>query len=433
MTVPTSVVAAVAAAVPPGPVVVALGGGADSATAAWALVNRVPRGNVRAIFVAHGLEGSALLEAASRALAVRLEIDLDVIQAPVAEDAPSLEDRARRARQAAIERNLGSGEWIVTGHTMDDLAETVLANLLRGAGSAGLAGIPSRRGAIVRPLLGFSREELREVAEQEALPYAEDPANRDPRHLRSRLRHELIPLLESSYNPAIRTVLARTARHASQDEEALRVAADAVPIREDAGALLLPIPVLATVPRAVAGRAVRSALRRLLTPYPGVAADVDAVLDVAAGTVKRRSLSREILVAREDPHVAIYPPAGPDPDPVIMGVPGAVRFGVHIVRIEPAPLLLPGRRRTSLVDAATLGDRVVVRPAGEGERIDIRDGSKPVRDALAEGGVPERLRSAWPTVLVGGKIAAIAGIRVAAWARPRGGERLMLTNERERP
>lgn len=429
----TSVVAAVSAAVPPGPVVVALGGGADSATAAWALVNRVPRGRVRAIFVAHGLEGSPRLEVASRALAGRLEIDLDVIQAPVAEDAPSLEDRARRARQAAIEQNVEPGEWIVTGHSMDDVAETVLANLFRGAGSAGLAGIPSRRGAIVRPLLGFSREELREVADQEDLPYAEDPANRDPRHLRSRLRHELIPLLESRYNPAIRTILARTARHASRDEEALRVAADAVPIREDAGALLLPIPVLATVPPAVAGRAVRSALRRLLTPYPGVAADVDAVLDVAAGTAKRRSLSRELLVAREDPYVAIYAPPPPDPDPVVMGVPGAVRFGAHLVRIEPASLPLPGRYGTLLVDAATLGDRVVVGPAGEGERIDIRDGSKPVRDALAEGGVPERLRSAWPTVLVGGKIAAIAGIRVAAWARPRGGETLVLTNERERP
>ena len=433
MTVATSVVAAVTAAVPPGPVVVALGGGADSATAAWALVNRVPRGSVRAIFVAHGLEGSSLLEAASRALAGRLEIDLDVIQAPVAEDAPSLEDRARRARQAAIEQNVESGEWIVTGHTMDDLAETVLANLFRGAGSAGLAGIPSRRGAIVRPLLGFSREELREVAEEEALPYAEDPANRDPRHLRNRLRHELIPLLESRYNPAIRTILARTARHASRDEEALCAAAVAVPIREDAGALLLPIPVLATVPRAVAGRAVRSALRRLLTPYAGVAADVDAVLDVAAGTVKRRSLSKELLVAREDPYVAIYTPADSDPDPVVLEVPGTVRLGVHVVRIEPASLPLLGRHGTSLLDATMLGDRVVVGPAGEGERIEIQDGSKPVRDALAEGGVPERLRSAWPTVLVGGKIAAIAGIRVAAWARPRGGETLVLTNERERP
>ena len=131
--------------------------------------------------------------------------------------------------------------------------------------------------------------------------------------------------------------------------------------------------------------------------------------------------------------MAIYAPPPPDPDPVVMGVPGAVRFGAHLVRIEPASLPFPGRYGTLLVDAATLGDRVVVGPAGEGERIDIRDGSKPVRDALAEGGVPERLRSAWPTVLVGGKIAAIAGIRVAAWARPRGGATLVLTNERERP
>jgi tRNA(Ile)-lysidine synthase len=427
-----SVVAAVSATVPPGPALVALGGGADSATAAWALVARAPQSPVRAVFVAHGLEGSARLEAAARALSARLEIGITVLQAPVAEEGPSLEDRARRSRLAAIEENRDPGEWIVTGHSMDDLAETVLANLLRGAGSAGLAGIPRHRGPLVRPLLGFTRDQLRAVADEEMLPYADDPANHDPRHLRGRIRHELMPLLAERYNPAIRTVLARTARHASRDEEALAAAADVVPIIEDSGAFLLPVPVLVTLPRAVAARAIRSALRRLFFPYPGVAADVDAVFAVAAGAVERQSLSKDRFASREGPFVAIYGPAGPVPTPIELEVPGAVRFGAQVVRIETANDPAGRPHGTSLVDAAALGDRVVVRSAGEGERIDIGGGSKPVREALAEEGVPMRLRSAWPTVVVGGKIAAVAGIRVAAWARPHGGQVLMLTNEKER-
>jgi tRNA(Ile)-lysidine synthetase-like protein len=427
-------VAAVSATVPPGPVLVALGGGADSSTAAWALVARAPRDPVRAVFVAHGLKGSARLEAAARALTARLEIGITVIQAPVPEQGPSLEDRARRSRLVAIDGNREPGEWIVTGHSMDDLAETVLANLFRGAGSAGLTGIPRRRGSLLRPFLDFTRAQLRAVADEEMLPYADDPANDDLRHLRGRIRHELMPLLAERYNPAIRTVLARTAQLASRDEEALVGAADAVPIIEDAGALLLPVPVLVTVPRAVAARAIRSALRRLFFPYPGVAADVAAVFTVAAGAVERQSLSRDRFAAREGPFVAIHGPSHPDqdPNPIELAVPGAVRFGAYVVRIETAEAPAWRPHGTTLLDAAALGDRVFVRSAGEGERIDIGGGSKPVREALAEDGVPVRLRSAWPTVVVGGKIAAVAGIRVAAWARPRGGEVLKLTNERER-
>lgn len=432
MTGAASVVAAVSAIVPPGPVVVALGGGADSATAAWALVNRDGAHPVRALFVAHGWEGSPLLETAARRLAERLVIDIEVVSAPVPQEGSSAEDRARRAREEVCGRSLRPGEWLVTAHSRDDLGETVLANLLRGAGTTGLAGIPARRGRIVRPLLGFSRGDLRQIADELDLPYMDDPANHDRRYLRSRIRHELIPLLEAEYNPAVKEALARTAEHARLDDEALDRAASAVPIVADAGAMLLPIPVLATVPGAVAARAARRALRRFLNPYPGSAADVAAVLAVAAGVERRATLTADLIADSEGPHVAVYRPATAVPDPVRLAVPGTVHFGVHTVRVEPTHRAPWVRSGTSVLDAGAVGSEVVLRATATGERIEIRGGSKLVRDALAEAGVPVRLRSAWPLVVVGGKIVAVAGVRVAHWARPRGDDVIMISNERKR-
>lgn len=431
MTPAASIVAAVSTTVPPGPVVVALGGGADSAVAAWAVVNRDGANQVRALFVAHGWEGSAMLEAAARRLAAQLDFDIAVVPAPVPEEAPSAEDRARRAREAVSSRGLRPGEWLVTGHSRDDLVETVLANLLRGAGATGLAGVPARRGRIVRPLLGFSRRELKQVADELDLPYADDPANRDRRHLRSRIRHDLIPLLEAEYNPEVRSALARTAEHARLDDEALNRTALEVPVVADAGAFLLPIPVLATVPDAVAARAVRRALRRLLDPYPGSASDVAAVLAVAAGVERRANLTGDLIADREGPHVAIYRPTDTVPDPVRLEIPGTADFGVHTVRMEPSRRAAWVRRGTSAADSAAVGSEVVLRAAETGERIEIEGGSKPVRDALAEAGVPVRLRPAWPLVDVGGKIVAVAGVRVAQWARPRGDDVMMIGNERK--
>ena len=123
-------------------VAVCLGGGADSAVLAWAAASSPQP--VRAVFVDHGLPASVMLRDAAVALSEQVGLDLAVVAAPVAEGA-SLEGRARAARVGALEGSRSEGEWLATGHSLDDQAETVLARLLRGAGATGLAAMARRR------------------------------------------------------------------------------------------------------------------------------------------------------------------------------------------------------------------------------------------------------------------------------------------------
>src|SRR3990172_7907720 len=153
----------IATRVPPGPVTVALSGGADSAVLAWSLADR---DDVVAVTIDHGLPGSAALVAAAERIASRLGLRHRVVT--VAPRSAS-EGDLRTARLAALEAE--SAGWIVTGHTADDQGETVLGNLLRGAGPGGLAGIPVRRGRFIRPLLDVSRSDTRRLAAQLALPF----------------------------------------------------------------------------------------------------------------------------------------------------------------------------------------------------------------------------------------------------------------------
>ena len=124
--------------------VVALGGGADSAMLLYAAVNSGTGAAVRAVFVHHALASSGLLKQSATELASHIGVALTVVNAPV-DDGPDLEARARIARYAAIESTTAGDEVILTGHTADDQAETVMMRLMRGSGAGGLAGIPEVR------------------------------------------------------------------------------------------------------------------------------------------------------------------------------------------------------------------------------------------------------------------------------------------------
>ena len=421
---PEELRAQVAAELPDTPIVVALGGGADSAVAAWACTTHAA---VRALFVDHGLEASPTLRSTAEKLADILGLALTVIAAPI-DEGPNLEARARSARWAAIGDDLTDGERVVTGHSRDDLAETILMNLLRGAGSTGLAAMAAPRRDIIRPLLTFDRAELRALAERLALPFADDPANDRPDLLRNRIRARLIPQLEGEYRRGVRATLARSSLHLAADDAELDEVAGRIPIGEDAGALLLPVAVLTTVPGPVAARAVRRTLRRISPPYAGSSADVDAVLGVAAGERTRTLLGSAIHAAREGPYLAVWASEPLIPEPVTLENPGRVRFGEHGIDASAVGTGGPYPRSTVLLDPAVFP--VTVRAAKTGERIEIDGGSKLIRDALAEVGVPVRRRSAWPVLVGDARIAATVAGRVAPWARPSGDEAVAVTRER---
>ena len=124
----------------------------------------------------------------------------------------SLEEAARRVRYTFLNRVAETNRYhkIALGHHSDDNAELVLMNLFRGSGPLGLSGIPPVRGGkIIRPLIKLSRSEIIDFLNQNSLKYVSDASNRDTRYLRNKVRHKLIPLLKTAYNPKISETLNR--------------------------------------------------------------------------------------------------------------------------------------------------------------------------------------------------------------------------------
>ncbi|MGC8470847.1 MAG: tRNA lysidine(34) synthetase TilS [Acidimicrobiales bacterium] len=259
----------------------AVSGGSDS-LALLVLATRAGC-HVRAVHVDHGLrEGSAAEAELVAEAAARLGAAFRAERVHV-DPGPNLEARARAARFAVLPSD------VATGHTMDDQAETVLCNLLRGAGLDGLAAMkPGPR----HPLLGIRRSEARGLCEESGLRWVEDPSNEDPRYLRNRVRHELMPLCADLAGRDPVPLLARLASLAASDAELLdALASEAVPDPSVAADL-------ARTPAPLAGRAVRRWLRALgATPdaggrpsvargpdrHPPSLAEVRRVLDVASG------------------------------------------------------------------------------------------------------------------------------------------------------
>lgn len=257
------------------PVVVGCSGGADSLAL---LALAVDAGlEPIAVHVDHGVrEGSEREADVVADAAARLEAHFDARRVVVSPGA-NFEARARAARYDALERaRVDHGATaVLVGHTADDQAETVLLNLLRGSGASGLAGMPSRRGYIVRPLLGARRAELRAICAKRGLLPVDDPSNKDLAFRRNRIRHEVMPLLERVAGRDLTPVLVRQAEVLRSESDFLDgVARAAWPGEAGARArdlVALPLP--------LARRAVRCWLG---PPRPSLE-EVDAVLAVADG------------------------------------------------------------------------------------------------------------------------------------------------------
>lgn len=405
--------------IPGSSLVVALSGGADSAVLAWAVVAH--SNSVRAVFVDHRLGASEQLRTAASRIAAELGISLDIVEAPIDRSVPSFEDAARTARYAALLAAVKPDELLLTGHTSDDQAETVLGHFLRGAGAAGLAGIPARRGRVVRPLLSIARSETRALADQLGLPYLDDPENASLEPRRNRLRHELIPHLEEDYNPQLRQALGRSAMVLAADEALLDEAAGRVPILADDESVSIPAAMLGVLPDAIAGRVARRGLRAARGPHGGSFEEVGALLDVANGRRAGAELAGGLRVEREGPMVVVRLGDPSPADGLELVVPGRVVFDRWLLEFTLAGPPAGPRRigaRILYLDADRTGESIVVRPGRDDDRIEIGTGTKPVREAMAEAGVARRLRPRWPVLVAGGRVAAVAGVRAAAWAWP---------------
>ncbi len=206
--------------------VVGLSGGVDSACLATALTQLSPPLAglpLRAVHVDHGLQAAAgEFRRAASALCRKLAMPLEIIEVAVESGGVSLEAAARDARYRGFERQLERGECLLTAHHAADQAETLLLQLLRGAGPKGLSAMPLRRalglGWHVRPLLGTSKRELLRFAAESGVDAVSDPMNHDPKFDRAFLRAELWPLIEQRW-PGATMALARAARHFADAQE----------------------------------------------------------------------------------------------------------------------------------------------------------------------------------------------------------------------
>jgi tRNA(Ile)-lysidine synthetase-like protein len=370
-----------------GRVFVGLSGGADSAVLAYCAVGA--RLEPTLVYVHHGLPGSDAMESAANAVAEWLERPLTVLRT---EMTGRSETEAREARHEAFS-SLADGTLLL-GHTQSDQAETVVMHLMRGSGPRGLSGIPSERGAIRRPLLGITRQRVREAATGLRIPFADDPENVVSTHLRNWVRLSVIPLLEERV-PSTVPLLARTAV----------LMADVAPVPvESSGteAVRMPLAWLRTVNAATLSESLREAVRRVRPPYPASFDEVRRMLAVVDGSTPRAELEGGLLVLRDRASCWIgSAPVCPDPAPMEDGLRwGSWSFSVAALKLG-----------SSLSSRIPLG--AVVRGAQSQDRISMGEGTKDVWQALAEAGVPKEVRSAWPVVEVAGQVVWVPGVRGA--------------------
>lgn len=205
---------------------IAFSGGPDSLCLLdlCAELARARRLTLLALHVDHGLRPESAAEAEeARALAGELGVAFATERIRSLErHRGNLQERAREARARAL-RHVARGcgaQWVATGHTADDQAETVLMRALRGAGPRGLGGIAPRAGEFVRPLLFARRSDVEQQLAKRGLRALRDPSNTQDHYARNRLRHGLLPLM-SRENPKIVESLCRLAENCRADDAAL--------------------------------------------------------------------------------------------------------------------------------------------------------------------------------------------------------------------
>jgi tRNA(Ile)-lysidine synthase len=429
-------------------VLVGVSGGPDSVALlhAFVLLRSECTFRLTVCHVHHGLRPEADRDAAFvEALGARLGCRVEVVRVQVPRGGGrSPEEAARLARHAALARvaRASGARRIALGHTADDQAETVLMRILEGAGPRGLAGIPARRGRIVRPLLDVPRAEILVHLAAHGLEAMDDATNRDPKFLRNRVRHEVLPLLTAQVGSRVPDALRRLARASREAVEAL----DAL-VRPRLMDHLAPTPVgwrLALVafdgllPGAV--KALLSlalvevvARDRLGSGLRGSHLDALAGLRAAAAGARVRLPARVVVERGRDALWLLRAEASPVS--VALTVPGQVPAGETVALTAALEAPAPGRPadlvREAWFDAEALGlsladdaaAPLLVRPRRPGERMIPFGRSEPVRLAklLAAAGVPRHARARWPVVARDGglgdsEILWLVGIRRAAVA-----------------
>lgn len=398
--------------------VVGLSGGIDSVVLLHLLLRRlrIAPARISAIHVNHQISPHAGRWAAfCRRFCRDLGVKLRVVKVDVPRG-NSTEAAARKARYAVFATS--GADVLVLAHNRDDQAETVLLQLLRGAGPRGLAAMPVLRAAtdmlpILRPLLAVPRKIIAAHAQHYRLQWVEDDSNRDPAYLRNFLRHQVMPVIERKV-PGAGATLARAARHQAEASDLLDALA-AQDLGAAGGTGRLPLALL----RPLALHRARNVLRYFLRCNDVAMPDADRL----------EELLRQALTARADARIRVE----------LEGV-ELRRFQDALYILRPLPQLAArfeqawsGRGVLALPQLG--GSLRLVRSTGEGIAADalrsallvvrVRRGGetlrpapggrqRTVRNLLQEAVMPPWQRERLPFLYVDGELAAVPGLGIDA-------------------
>jgi tRNA(Ile)-lysidine synthase len=357
-------------------IVVLLSGGRDSVCLLELLVRQGE--SVTALHVNYGLRTSADEdEAFCRDLCERVGVPLAVHR-----PGPPVGNVQAWAREVRYAEAAKLGQVVATGHTATDQVETVLYRLAASPGRRALLGIRDRPG-VIRPLLGWTREETAAYCRERGLTWREDPSNESDAFARNRIRNELLPALRSIH-PAAEANILRTLEILRDEAEVLDSLIDTEPRVERIAAL--PPALRRLTVQAIAGE-------------PSVGARTDEILALGArGGSASLDLGDGLRAVVEYGRLRFDHGPPPPPVPAWLPVPGAVAFGAGRVTCELAS--------DGTFDAAALAPQLEVRPWRPGDRVRTRT----LQDLFTDRKVPREQRHQLPVVLSAGEIAWVPGV-----------------------
>lgn len=377
------------------------------------------------LHVEHGVRGDESLEDAEfvQRLCEELGVAYEVRRLNLG-GVPNFQETARRERYRAAEEVADASglEKIATGHTADDVAETVLMNLARGSGLRGVSGIPPVRDRLVRPLIQASRTNILKYLESLNQPYRTDPTNLTDKYTRNRVRQEVLPVLEELY-PGAGANLARSASLLREDLEALEELASRV-MRRDGREVVIRLTELMDLPPALRRYAVRQAYRTMRPEKPGLEYRlVESVLGLIGAGEGTRTLDLPagvVAAARTTGDLTFYESKEPETGSVRMEA-GKFVFGDWEIEVREVETFIVGdvarevREEVAYLDAGRGPYRVrmaregdIIRPLGLG-------GTKKVLRAMMDRGVPADVRRQTPVVVDGRESESEREVGEVAW------------------